>query len=157
MDRSDVRFEAFDPTALAEWLVEARTSYVEQRIEAGDSPDEAEANATRSLDQLVPGGSPAPGQLIGRVRLGDETVGRLWLGPAGSDPERWWIWDVAIHEGRRGRGLGRQVMLLAEELARSHGATTIGLNVFGQNHIARGLYTSLGYREQAVQMRKPLQ
>jgi ribosomal protein S18 acetylase RimI-like enzyme len=48
-------------------------------------------------------------------------------------------------------------MLLAEELARSHGATTIGLNVFGQNHIARGLYTSLGYREQAVQMRKPLQ
>lgn len=157
MDRSDVRFEAFDPTELAEWLVEERTSYVEQRIEAGDSPDEAEANATRSLDQLVPGGSPAPGQLIGRVRLGDETVGRLWLGPAGPDPGRWWIWDVAIHEDRRGRGLGRQVMLLAEELARSHGATTIGLNVFGQNQIARGLYASLGYREQAVQMRKPLQ
>jgi ribosomal protein S18 acetylase RimI-like enzyme len=157
VDRSDVRFEAFDATALAEWLVEARTSYVVQRIEAGDSPGEAEANATRSLDQLVPGGSPAPGQLIGRVRLGDETVGRLWLGPAGSDPARWWIWDVAIHEDLRGRGLGRQVVLLAEELARSHGAITIGLNVFGQNHIARGLYTSLGYREQAVQMRKSLQ
>ncbi len=157
MERSDVRFEAFDPTALAEWLVGTRASYVAQRVEAGDSPDEAEVNATRSLDQFVPGGSPAPGQLIGQVRLGDETVGRLWLGPAGPDPERWWIWDIAIHEDLRGRGLGRQVMLLAEELARSNGATTIGLNVFGQNHIARGLYTSLGYREQAVQMRKSLQ
>jgi len=157
MDRSEVRFEAFDPTTLAEWLVEVRASYVEQRIEAGDSPDEAETNATRSLDQLVPGGSPAPGQLIGRVRLGDETVGRLWLGPAGPDPARWWVWDIAIDEDRRGRGLGRRVMLLAEELARSHGATTIGLNVFGQNQVARGLYTSLGYREQAVQMRKSLQ
>jgi ribosomal protein S18 acetylase RimI-like enzyme len=157
MDRSDVRFETFDPTALAEWLVEARASYVEQRIQAGDSPDEAETSASRSLDQFVPGGSPAPGQLIGRVRLGDETVGRLWVGPAGRDPERWWVWDVAIHEDRRGRGLGRQVMLLAEELARSHGATTIGLNVSGLNQIARSLYSSLGYREQAVQMRKPLQ
>jgi ribosomal protein S18 acetylase RimI-like enzyme len=156
MDRSDLRFEELDPAALAEWLVETRTSYVEQRIEAGDSPDEAEANASRSLEQLVPGGSPAPGQLIGRLRLGDETVGRLWVGPAGPDPERWWVWDIAIREDQRGRGLGRQAMVLAEELARSHGATTIGLNVFGQNQIARGLYASLDYREQAVQMRKSL-
>jgi len=156
MDRPDVRFEALDPVALAELLVEVHTSYVEARIEAGDSRDEAEANAARSFEQLVPGGSPAPGQLIGRVRLGNETVGRLWIGPAGPDPERWWVWDVAIHEDRRGRGLGRQVMLLAEELARSHGATTIGLNVFGQNRVARGLYTSLGYGEQSIQMRKSL-
>jgi ribosomal protein S18 acetylase RimI-like enzyme len=156
MDRSGVRFEAFDPPALAEWLVEVRTSYVSERIRSGDSPDEAEANAARSLEQLVPGGTPAPGQLMGRVRLGDETIGRLWVGPAGPDPQRWWVWDVAIDEGQRGRGLGRQVMLLAEELARSQGATTIGLNVMGQNQIARGLYASLGYVEQAVQMRKSL-
>jgi ribosomal protein S18 acetylase RimI-like enzyme len=156
MDGSDLRFEAFDRLALAEWLVESRVSYVKERIQAGDSPDEAEANATRSFEQLVPGGSPAPGQLIGQVRLGDEMVGHLWLGPAGPDPERWWIWDVAIRQDLRGRGLGRQVVLLAEELARSHGATTIGLNVAGKNQIARGLYTSLGYGEQAVQMRKSL-
>jgi ribosomal protein S18 acetylase RimI-like enzyme len=156
MDRSDLRFDAFDPPALAEWLAESRSSYISERIKAGDSPDEAEANATRSFEQLVPGGSPASGQLIGQVRLGDETVGHLWVGPAGPDPLRWWVWDVAIHEDRRGRGLGRQAMLLAEELARSHGATTIGLNVAGQNQVARGLYTSLGYGEQALQMRKAL-
>jgi ribosomal protein S18 acetylase RimI-like enzyme len=32
----------------------------------------------------------------------------------------------------------------------------VTLNVFGDNGVARGLYTSLGYREQAVFMRKDL-
>jgi ribosomal protein S18 acetylase RimI-like enzyme len=47
-------------------------------------------------------------------------------------------------------------MLLAEDLARVNGATTIGLNVFGHNRIARDLYNSLGYEESAVVMRKSL-
>jgi ribosomal protein S18 acetylase RimI-like enzyme len=75
---------------------------------------------------------------------------------AGSDPERWWVWDVKIDEEFRGRGYGRQAMLLAETLARKEGALTMGLNVFGHNQVARTLYSSLGYRETAVQMRRTL-
>lgn len=66
------------------------------------------------------------------------------------------MWDVVIDEDQRGRGLGRQAMLLAEELARQGGATTFGLNVFANNVVARNLYTSLEYEETSVQMRKPL-
>jgi ribosomal protein S18 acetylase RimI-like enzyme len=47
-------------------------------------------------------------------------------------------------------------MLLAEELARTQGATSIGLNVFAHNVVARELYSSLGYTETSVQMRKGL-
>ncbi|MCU1494550.1 MAG: sortase-like acyltransferase [Acidimicrobiaceae bacterium] len=47
-------------------------------------------------------------------------------------------------------------MLLAENLARANGATSIGLNVFAHNRVARDLYSSLGYRETSVQMRKEL-
>ena len=47
-------------------------------------------------------------------------------------------------------------MLLAEDEARGHGATELGLNVFGSNRVARHLYDSLGYETTAVQMRKPL-
>jgi ribosomal protein S18 acetylase RimI-like enzyme len=61
-----------------------------------------------------------------------------------------------IDEEFRGLGHGRQAMLLAEELARSEGASTIGLNVFGHNQVARSLYSSLGFRETSVQMRKDL-
>jgi len=47
-------------------------------------------------------------------------------------------------------------MLLAEELARTNGALSIGLNVFADNTVARNLYASLGYRETSVHMRKQL-
>jgi ribosomal protein S18 acetylase RimI-like enzyme len=63
---------------------------------------------------------------------------------------------VKVEEEFRGQGYGRQAMLLAETLAREEGALTLGLNVFGHNQVARGLYSSLGYHETAVQMRKTL-
>jgi ribosomal protein S18 acetylase RimI-like enzyme len=84
-------------------------------------------------------------------------VGIVWIGPRmGAPPDRYWVFDVEILPEHRGRGLGRQAMLLAEEAARSLGATELGLNVFGQNAVARSLYESLGYQTTAVQMRKPL-
>lgn len=43
-----------------------------------------------------------------------------------------------------------------EQLARAAGATTIGLNVFANNVVARSLYSSLNYQESSVQMRKAL-
>lgn len=55
-----------------------------------------------------------------------------------------------------GQGFGRRGMQLAEDYARSHGATTLGLSVFGFNHAARGLYESLGYEVTSVKMRKAL-
>ena len=51
---------------------------------------------------------------------------------------------------------GREAMLLAEGEARSHGMTSLGLNVHGQNKVARSLYDSLGYDVMAQQMKKPL-
>jgi ribosomal protein S18 acetylase RimI-like enzyme len=65
-----------------------------------------------------------------------------------------WVWSVALDEEHRGRGLGRAAMLLAEDEARRRGATEIGLNVFGFNDVALGLYRSLGYESVSVQMRK---
>lgn len=156
MPRPELIFAPFGPAGLADWLVGMRASYVSERIATGDSRDEAESNADFSLERLLPGGSPAPGQLIGRLRCADQYVGYLWIGPAGTDQQRWWVWDVVINDDQRGRGLGRQAMLLAEELAREQGATTLGLNVFTNNIVARSLYNSLEYEESSVQMRKQL-
>jgi GNAT superfamily N-acetyltransferase len=47
-------------------------------------------------------------------------------------------------------------MLLAEEEARRRGIPRLALNVFGGNNVARRLYTSLGYVENAVAMSKAL-
>ena len=93
-----------------------------------------------------------------RVLVGDGAVGWLWLGlsaPDG-DPLMAWVYDVEIDPAYRGRGYGRAAMLLAEAEARSAGMTSIGLNVHGQNAVARSLYDSLGYAVMALQMKKPL-
>jgi ribosomal protein S18 acetylase RimI-like enzyme len=156
MTPPEVEFEPMTGDVLAAWLARSRAGYVAERMASGDSSAEAEANADAAHERLAPGGIPAPGQLIGHVRGPDGVVGHLWLGPAGNDPARWWVWDVAIQPEFRGRGFGRAAMELADLLARTHGATTIGLNVFGHNVIARNLYVSLGYEEAAVVMRKDL-
>lgn len=67
-----------------------------------------------------------------------------------------WVYDVEIDPAYSGRGYGRAAMLLAEAEARSAGMTSIGLNVHGQNAVARSLYDSLGYAVMALQMKKPL-
>ncbi len=149
----------FDPLAdadLASWLAQTQQTYVTERVASGDTLAEATANANANMERLFPGGRPAPGQLVGRVVCDGGPVGELWVGPAGNDPQRWWVWNIEVDEGHRGKGYGRKAMLLAEQLARTNGATTLGLNVFGHNHVARSLYTSLGYAESSVQMRKAL-
>jgi ribosomal protein S18 acetylase RimI-like enzyme len=153
---NELRFEPFEPPDLAEWLLRTKSEYIAERVSAGDTPAEAAANAEESMRRTFPDGSPAPGQLAGRLLWGGQPVGELWVGPSGADPERWWVWNVRLDEPFRGRGLGRRAMLIAEDLAQTNGAASIGLNVFAHNTVARNLYASLGYRDTSVQMRKDL-
>ncbi|MGK9146841.1 GNAT family N-acetyltransferase [Plantibacter flavus] len=139
------------------WMLAANAQYRLERIEAGESEVEATAKAAQSLADTFPAGRLQVGHLVFEVRLDDAAVGVLWIGPRSTVlPDEWWIWDVEIDEAFRGRGLGRRAMELAEGAAKEQGAKTLGLNVFGFNRVARGLYESLGYETMAVQMRKQL-
>jgi ribosomal protein S18 acetylase RimI-like enzyme len=153
---SEMTFEEFNAAELAAWLARSRSGYISERMASGDTRDEATANADASIDRSFPGGSPGPGQMVGWVSYGGVRVGELWVGPFGDDPQRWWVWDVVIDETRRGQGLGRRTMILAEDLAAAHGAASLGLNVVAGNTVARRLYRSLGYEETSIQMRKSL-
>jgi GNAT superfamily N-acetyltransferase len=151
-----VTFESFEPPDLADWMDRSKAEYIHDKIRAGDAPEEAKANAEASMEKRFPDGSPAPGHLVGWLIWAGQRIGYLWVGPEGADAQRWWVWDVLLEEPFRGRGLGRQSMLLAEDLAKANGAVTIGLNVFAHNTVARHLYASLAYHETSVQMRKQL-
>lgn len=147
-------FEQFDQAELTEWLARSTSNYIEERVASGDTPDEARDSAHASLERTFPGGMASPAQRAGRLVLAGERIGELWVGQFADDPQRWWVWNIRIEDHFQGRGLGRRAMLIAEDLARAGGAVTLGLNVLAHNGAARSLYSSLGYREVTIQMRK---
>jgi ribosomal protein S18 acetylase RimI-like enzyme len=132
--------------------------YAAERARAdGLSLEQATENARAQTDQLLPDGPDTPGMLL---LVGEDSdggrVGHVWIAlrPDGQDA---WIYDIEVDADRRGEGFGRALLTAGESAARTHGATHIGLNVFGRNTTARRLYESSGYETIALQMRKPLQ
>ena len=119
---------------------------------------EAWAKATADTARSFPAGYATPGQLVFRLMAAGQSVGWLWLAVPGPERDRLmaWVYNIEVDPAFRGRGYGRAAMILAEGEARSRGMTSLGLNVHGQNTVARSLYDSLGYDVMALQMKKPL-
>ena len=142
---------------IAEYAGHLRTKYAAE-LREHLFLDEAAANARadRTANDTFPDGGAAPGHWLFLVEDGEGTrVGVLWLGdPVDGDPDTLWVYDIEIDPDHRGRGLGRDTMLLAEAEARRLGRSRIKLNVFARNAVARALYLSLGFEEMSVQMSK---
>ena len=141
------------------WSAAQLDTYVNEIVASGTmSREAAEEKGRRDLAELLPEGLATPGQLIFRVDADGQSVGWLWLASRNPRAEVGvgFIYDLVVDEALRGRGYGRATMKLAEEEARSKGLHALALNVFGHNTAARALYSSLGYRETSVQMRKEI-
>jgi ribosomal protein S18 acetylase RimI-like enzyme len=147
------------PTTRYEWWMRHATSeYAADMITMGRDPAEARIAAARDVETYFPHGAPLPGHHL--LEIGDDAegvVGYLWIGPSATgSTEQWWLWDVYVEEAARGKGYARAALLLGEQLAASHGATSIGLSVFGFNTGAKALYDSLGYATTSIKMAKKL-
>ena len=68
----------------------------------------------------------------------------------GFDGHRAWVYFLAIEPTLRRQGLGRIMMLAAEEWARARGAPRLNLMVRESNAAAVSLYEELGMERQPV-------
>lgn len=142
---------------MQQWIAVCRSEYMQDRIKAGETVGVAKAAAERSYAELFPKGMPATGHHVFDVRDIGAAVGYVWIGPqSDGTPQEWWIWDIAIDPDHRGKGFGRETMLLAEQEVKRLGGSILGLNVFGFNTAARALYESLGYEPTSIRMSKTL-
>lgn len=140
------------------WFTRVRDGYAaDMTKDAGIAPEKATAMAASQMDELFPGRAPSPEQLVYVVEADGERVGDLWVCDR-EDPMQHalFIYFVGIDEEHRGKGYGKAAMELAESEARRLGIDRIALSVFGRNEIARNLYRSLGYEENAIAMSKQL-
>jgi ribosomal protein S18 acetylase RimI-like enzyme len=156
-----VRLRPLRADELPAFIEEGRASYARDMVaQAGLTQEQAEQKAENDWARLLPNGAIGPGHHL-YVIEDTETGGRvgiLWLAERSTDFDGTaaFVYSIEIDEEFRGRGYGREAMLLAEDEVRSWGLSHIALNVFGGNEVARSLYQSLGYAETAVFMRKKL-
>jgi ribosomal protein S18 acetylase RimI-like enzyme len=133
-------------------------AYAQDHVAAGNwTADEALNRAKAQSAELLPNGVDTANVLLRTARNDSgEIVGRVWIGFRDEGRTAAWIYEIEIDDAHRGGGYGRALLAVAEAEATHHGATSIGLNVFGPNQVARDLYTSAGYGITSIQMSKPL-
>jgi ribosomal protein S18 acetylase RimI-like enzyme len=142
----------------AAWTAESAREFGDQLARAASLPPElTRRQALTQFAAMMPDGVETAGMSLMLIHDGDGAeVGILWTGPHPQRPDTGYVYDIEIHEDRRGEGLGRAAMLAAERLMSDAGLTAVGLNVFGFNDRAQGLYESLGYGVVSTQMLKLL-
>jgi mycothiol synthase len=143
----------------AEYLGWVVPDYARELERNGKAAGDAAMVASRaSFDAVLPDGVATDGQtlLIAEDAEGGDRVGLLWFGPSTDDAAAAWIYDITVDQERRGQGWGRAIMRAFEGEALARGYRRAGLNVYGDNHVARRLYESLGYLETARQLYKDL-
>lgn len=155
------------PARFETWCAESIAGYAEEIALAGrvEGAGAARQQAQDEFAQLLPDGLASPGDQLWTAHqiapeheddvlvepttgdVGDE-IGYLWVDVSDrSDGPHADVFDVAVDEAHRGRGLGRELMLAAHRSLAEQGVCTVGLNVFAHNVVARRLYDSLGYHE----------
>ena len=123
----------------------------------GLTQTQAEKIAATNLDRALPDGLNSKDNfLLAAKDENENTLGFAWYSLTAEDAPRAFIYDLIVEDQYRGRGYGRQIMLLLEAEMKKRGVRRVGLNVFSFNTIAIGLYESLGFATTNRQMEKEL-
>ena len=136
------------------WDAAHRAEYGRGLVEHVGLPREhAEAKVERDLAHVLPEGLATANTWIWAVEDDRRVVGTVFVGIRDGGA---WLYDITIAESERGKGYGRATMTALENEVRTLGHDMIGLNVWGGNDVARGLYRSFDWAEESVYMRKKL-
>ena len=142
---------------LSQYFENLWRDYRAEFIAAGFSEEYANESVEHSKKAYFPGNELAPGNSVFYVYDEGIRIGKLWLCSVEREGNtEWSIYDIETFKEFRGKGLGRKIMLAAEEHIRRAGGESISLSVFGNNLAARKLYESLDYEVIRVEMKKKL-
>lgn len=146
----------------AVWRERSEREYAAEIAVARDlDPDAALAQSAGEFASLLPDGLASPDMHLFTAWVAegadDAPAGIGWfeLRQRASGTSAW-IYDIRLDGDRRGQGLGRALLEAMHDAARGLGATSMTLNVFGDNHTAIRLYETSGYTVTAQQMRLDL-
>jgi ribosomal protein S18 acetylase RimI-like enzyme len=151
-----LRLRAMTAAEFERYRARAIEEYARAHVEAGNwDPADAHERAARETDEHLPDGVETEGMRLLVAESGEgKTVGWVWVSLREPDRQGAWIYDIEIAADKRGQGYGRALLEATERVVGEAGVATIGLNVFGENTVARRLYQSAGYETKTLQMSK---
>jgi len=143
-------YEAFVERAIPE--------YAADNVRAGYwSEFEALEKSREAYEKLLPNGLQTENHYLYTLYDVNQAVGMIWIRADLENPTKnGFIFELYVDEKFRGKGYGKQVMLLIEEKARELGLKSLGLHVFAVNTVACNLYESVGYEVSSLNMTKKL-
>lgn len=141
-----------------QYISYAIEDYAKDKITSGNwSEDEAIDLSRKSFERLLPKDEKTENNHLLSIFHNDILVGMIWISQkAPTNPSEGFIYDFVIFEQYQGQGYGKKAMKEAEIIAKELGMNKIGLNVFGHNKIARGLYEKMGYEITNITMAKTI-
>ena len=158
-ETSNVRLVDLAEARFQEYRKHLVRDYAADKIQAGTwSRTEAESNAAKDVDGLLPEGPVTRNHFLYSVR--DDSVpaevGTVWFALSDSGVGRSvWIYDI-INQAFRRRGFATRTLEVAEDRAGELGARSVELHVFGHNRGAQALYEKMGYGVTSITMAKPI-
>lgn len=154
----DLRLRPMTTDELPTYIAELEVEYAAELYRStGISVEAAQEESRQSTIASFPDGQVGRDEYIWVAEdAAGARVGVLWLAhrEPGTPKEHAWIYDIEVVEARRGEGWGRKLLALAEAQTRALGLTSLRLNVFGRNRIARELYRTQGFAESRIMMIK---
>ncbi|GAB3942296.1 hypothetical protein GCM10027614_29090 [Micromonospora vulcania] len=161
----ELTLTAMTEQELAPLLGTLEQHYAEDMVaHRGMTPAAARERSSNQLRELLPAGAATEGVLLRLARFGDAEVGWIWVTVPGAvgatdttGSQRGWIHNIEVYPAHRGRGYARRMIQLIEVELAHLGVPELGLNVFGTNTVAIGLYRSLGFEVMAQQMSKRIE
>ncbi|MEB2298955.1 GNAT family N-acetyltransferase [Lysinibacillus xylanilyticus] len=141
-----------------QYISYAIEDYAKDKVASGNwSEDEAIDLSRESFERLLPKDEKTENNHLLSIFHNDILVGMIWISQkAPTNPSEGFIYDFVIFEQYQGQGYGKKAMKEAEIIAKELGMNKIGLNVFGHNKIARGLYEKMGYEITNITMAKTI-
>ncbi|MGG4168049.1 GNAT family N-acetyltransferase [Rossellomorea vietnamensis] len=141
-----------------EWVEESIKEYAEEKTKAGNFKKETSLDqAKEEFNKLLPEGRETKDHYLFSLvhEESKEIVGNLWV-HLNDEAREIFIYDIKIHESKRGSGYGKAALASLDSFAREKGIPKISLHVFGHNKTAISLYQKTGYEVTNVLMSKSL-
>ncbi|MEV8226576.1 GNAT family N-acetyltransferase [Streptomyces sp. NPDC079167] len=142
----------------AAWAATSADTYTREWVERGVPEEQARRKTETDHATSLPDGLATRGMYFRVLVHDDAVVGHVWVArrevPDGDDLG--YVFDVEVREEHRGRGYGRALMHLAEDITLDAGLGLLGLHVFADNTPALRLYESLGYEVTQYNLAKAL-